>query len=176
MRKLPPLYCIGCGKQIPNRRDRKTSLCIDCHQQFRRCPDCGAFTGLNGKHNCHSVEAQGDHACTVCGKLLKLTGYERWKKVCSACMHKRHRPKVRIERAALLAQFGGRCQACGYDRCQAALHLHHIDSSEKYDWSGSGKTSIREIHAYPERFRLLCANCHIELHEELRKEQTVAEG
>jgi len=71
-------------------------------------------------------------------------------------------------RAALVAAFGGACQRCGYARCARALHFHHTDSTEKAEWSnGSGKASNAEIAAHPDRFLLLCANCHIEEHDRL---------
>ena len=72
----------------------------------------------------------------------------------------------RNTRLKLMAKhsFGNACQRCGYDRCMDALHFHHLDSSEKYDWAKSGQTSPREVMAHPERFQLLCANCHYEVH------------
>jgi hypothetical protein len=68
------------------------------------------------------------------------------------------------KRIALLAQFGNRCQRCGYDRCPQALQFHHVDDSEKRAWSKTGHASKAEVAAHPERFHLLCANCHFELH------------
>lgn len=70
-------------------------------------------------------------------------------------------------KAALVAQFGGGCQHCGYNRSMRALQFHHIDPSEKYDWNESGASSHAEIQQHPERFALLCANCHFEEHERL---------
>lgn len=68
---------------------------------------------------------------------------------------------------ALIASFGSACQRCGYSRCLRALHFHHTDASEKYDWSERGNAAQTEIEAHPERFILLCANCHAEEHEAL---------
>ena len=31
----------------------------------------------------------------------------------------------------LVAEAGGRCKLCGYDRCLAALHFHHLDPAAK---------------------------------------------
>jgi hypothetical protein len=68
----------------------------------------------------------------------------------------------------LVNQFGGGCQRCGYNRLLRALHFHHTDPSGKESWSGvSGKASLKEVAAHPERFLLLCATCHIEEHEAL---------
>lgn len=78
------------------------------------------------------------------------------------------RERDRAMKQALVDQFGGKCQRCGYDRCLRALHFHHVDSSEKNDWNnGRGKASLEEVTAHPERFLLLCANCHFEEHDRI---------
>ena len=69
-------------------------------------------------------------------------------------------------RASLLHEFGGKCSRCRYDRCARALQFHHKDSSEKRLYSrGRGNASLAEVQQHPERFELLCANCHFEQHE-----------
>lgn len=69
-------------------------------------------------------------------------------------------------RRELITERGGCCAECGYNRSQRALHFHHLDPSEKSIWSeGRGNATVAEIDAHPERFVLLCANCHIELHD-----------
>lgn len=64
---------------------------------------------------------------------------------------------------------GGKCQICGYDRCRAALVFHHTDPARKQrsknhdsGWNrdpGYLKRLINEGY-----IRLLCANCHAEVH------------
>lgn len=170
VKKLPPLFCEGCNKPIPNRKDRKTNFCKAC--SFRRCPVCGVILPANTtNHDCKSVDLKQDRHCVDCGKPLSSIGYERWKNSCPQCEKRKWREKNAIERKALRVKFGGKCCVCGYDRCFAALHFHHIDNSEKYEWSNKGNASLREIKAHPERFQLLCANCHIELHEQERDYQ-----
>lgn len=70
-------------------------------------------------------------------------------------------------RKQLVDKFGGTCQRCGYSKCKRALHFHHVDSSEKQDWSFDGHVSNNEIVQHPERFILVCANCHAEIHDEM---------
>ena len=158
------LYCEVCGKEIPNRPDRKTATCLTCWR-LKRCQQCGQQLGMS-EHICASVDLKGERFCSDCGKLLSQSGYERWKTRCPQCEKKRWRDKERAIRAELKHTFGGACSVCGYDRCDTALHFHHLDDSAKYDWNvkGKGGSSIREIQAHPERFQLLCANCHIEIH------------
>jgi hypothetical protein len=58
------------------------------------------------------------------------------------------------------------------------LHFHHIDASEKYDWNvkGKGGASIREVRKHPERFQLVCACCHIEIHCSKENNNATAEA
>jgi hypothetical protein len=77
---------------------------------------------------------------------------------------------VATRRAALrrrvIAHMGGRCRICGYDRCDAAMDLHHLDPTEK-DFSISSVTSWKRI--VPELLKcvLLCCRCHREVHDGL---------
>jgi hypothetical protein len=80
--------------------------------------------------------------------------------------------RTRLEqRRELVALFGGACQICGYAKCLRALQFHHVDPTYKKEWLRGTTTSVKEVAAHPERFRLLCANCHFEEHERLDKER-----
>ena len=70
-------------------------------------------------------------------------------------------------RRALVAQAGGSCIVCGYNRCERALVFHHRDPSEKrFALSRTGMTHTpAEIAAEVAKCDLLCANCHAEVHE-----------
>lgn len=166
----PELACSGCGKPIKNSNRRKTTLCLKCLLKGK-CPACGQIRGTV-QHVCNSVDLRGPRYCTQCGRLLRNTGFERWTTQCAYCMKRRWRDKERLLRSALVAQFGGACQLCGYRRCSSALHFHHLNSSSKREYSKKGGTSLKEIRTHPERFQLVCANCHIELHDQARHADT----
>ncbi len=161
MRPNSPLYCQGCRVRIPNRKDRKTHYCRKCLAK-RRCSDCGQVTSPSKKHQCASVDLKGKRLCAVCRAPLRNIGYERWKTRCARCEKKRWRDKERDLRRSLKLSFGGRCSRCGYSRSQAALHFHHLKGRVKKTHRGS--VTVQEVRDHPERFDLLCANCHIELH------------
>lgn len=77
---------------------------------------------------------------------------------------------VRKKRDRLREQFGDACKRCGYNKSSRALHFHHLDPAEKYVWSkGKHRVSLREVELHPERFELICANCHAELHDEMQE-------
>lgn len=58
---------------------------------------------------------------------------------------------------------GGKCQLCGYDKCPAALEMHHIDPMEK-EFTISKSSSWNKIKPELMKCVLLCSNCHRETH------------
>lgn len=68
---------------------------------------------------------------------------------------------------------GGKCQICGYDKYQGALHFHHIDPAQKKfiisDATARKKYSQEDIEAEIKKCVLVCANCHAEIHAGLIK-------
>lgn len=66
---------------------------------------------------------------------------------------------------------GGKCEKCGYNRCNEALEFHHLNPDEK-DFS-VGKDgynhSWEQIKKELDKCIMLCANCHRELHAEEHK-------
>jgi hypothetical protein len=74
----------------------------------------------------------------------------------------RRRKKVK---AILVAEAGGRCVLCGYDRCIAALHFHHRDAAtKKFGVSERGMTrALDVVRAEAAKCALVCSNCHAEL-------------
>jgi len=170
MKPNPPLYCASCKIRIPNRADRLIRYCKKCFLELR-CKNCGQILPKNKSHKCRSVDLIKNRLCLKCGKNLRYDGWERYSKICSQCGKKKFRQHERERRKELRLLFGGKCQICGYNKCADALHFHHKNSKEKYIWNvkGKGGASIREVKKYPERFLLLCANCHIGLHSKERK-------
>ncbi|HET8688875.1 MAG TPA: HNH endonuclease signature motif containing protein [Methanosarcina sp.] len=70
-------------------------------------------------------------------------------------------------KAKMVASMGGCCQICGYDKCNKALELHHLNPAEK-------EISLSQALARPKKWEyleleitkciLLCSNCHREFH------------
>jgi 5-methylcytosine-specific restriction endonuclease McrA len=65
----------------------------------------------------------------------------------------------------LVAEAGGRCSVCGYDRYLGALQFHHLDPSQKaFALSMRGITrSLAKLRAEAKKCALLCSNCHAEV-------------
>ncbi len=77
----------------------------------------------------------------------------------------KRRKKVRM---MAIEHLGGKCEICGYNRCLRALSFHHRDPSKKdFGISAQGMTrSWVRVRTEVEKCMLLCANCHMELHDE----------
>ena len=62
---------------------------------------------------------------------------------------------------------GGKCEACGYSKNYAALTFHHIDPSVKESGltiRNMSNNSLAVLEREIEKCRLLCRNCHAEIH------------
>jgi transposase len=92
---------------------------------------------------------------------LEGRGYYR----CKRCRMERVSRRRRKMKLILVAEAGGHCALCGYDRCVGALHFHHLDPSAKsFHLSMQGVTrSLASARAETAKCTLLCANCHAEV-------------
>jgi hypothetical protein len=106
-------------------------------------------------------------------------GYYR----CTRCRQDYVTQWRRKVKRVLVAEAGGCCVLCGYDRCAAALEFHHVDPAGKaFGLSDAAGAPRRRVRVGPEgvarsldRARgeaakcvLLCANCHVEVERAVR--------
>lgn len=143
--------CVNCGIRPPTDKNNK---CNGCKRQIRK----EKYEHMN-------------FTCSVCLVPLSLTD-KMWagNTICTNCLKSRRKQK-------LVDDFGGECNKCGYKGYTGVLHFHHKDSSEKYLYNrkGDGRASLKEVEEHPERFALLCANCHIEVHHLRRSDDKYTE-
>ena len=67
----------------------------------------------------------------------------------------------------LIEYKGGKCELCGYNKCDSALQFHHKDHTEKY-FSISGRSlSFDRLKEEVDKCMLVCSNCHAEIHEKI---------
>ena len=66
---------------------------------------------------------------------------------------------------------GGKCQICGYIKCNQALEFHHLNQKQKdFGLSAKGLTrSWLKIKKELDKCVMLCANCHRELHAGIKQ-------
>jgi predicted Zn-ribbon and HTH transcriptional regulator len=80
---------------------------------------------------------------------------------CRAEAVSRRRARVRD---VLIAEAGGSCRLCGYDRHPGALQFHHRSPAEKSFTIRNGMTrAMDELRAEAAKCVLVCANCHAEI-------------
>jgi transposase-like protein len=83
---------------------------------------------------------------------------------CATCVIEAVSLRRRVVTEVLIAEAGGRCLICGYDRNLAALQFHHVDPTTKSFTLRNGDTrSLERMRAEAAKCVLLCANCHAEV-------------
>ena len=76
----------------------------------------------------------------------------------------------------LITYKGGKCERCGYNKCNRAVEFHHLDPSKKdFGISNHINRNIEELKSEIDKCILLCSNCHAEVHQELYDEGLLKE-
>ena len=91
--------------------------------------------------------------------------------VCVKCRcEKVNQSRVKLKEA-LIDYKGGKCEICGYNKCNSALEFHHKDPNEKdFGIAFKGYTRPLEVcKKEADKCILVCANCHREIHNGLTK-------
>lgn len=125
------------------------------------------------RHGLSTVRARPDHELRgkyverICRRhgavrfVLEGRGYYR----CTRCRAERVATRRRRAKLELVAEAGGACVVCGYERHIGALHFHHLDPREKsFGVARGGVTlGIERLRAEARKCVLLCSNCHAEV-------------
>jgi transposase len=83
---------------------------------------------------------------------------------CPSCQVARVAGRRRRVKEILVAEAGGRCAVCGYDRHPRALEFHHLDPAAKVFTIGGGNSwSLARARQEAAKCVLLCGNCHAEV-------------
>lgn len=149
--------CLKCGKKFPNWV--KINGVPKNIQKRRYCLDCSPFR----KHNTTYIHIVKDKYCIYCEK--QLTGKQIW--FCSrSCNQKFITTIKRQENKKKAVEYkGGKCEICGYDKCIDALEFHHQDSTKKENiLSKMMSCAWERIKKELDKCKLVCANCHREIH------------
>lgn len=153
--------CRSCEKPLPNRV--KVNGVIKNIGGRKYCLECSPW----GQHNTKQLHNGPGSIYPARSKEYNHEKYLQNKDKLNADSKKRLRAINDKRRLDLIQLKGGACQKCGYNKCRAALELHHRDKTEKlFNLSGS-KFRFRpwdEILIELDKCDLMCANCHRESH------------
>lgn len=70
-------------------------------------------------------------------------------------------------RNRMILSMGGKCQICGYSKCNDALEFHHVDRTLKefsFNQASKNNFKISKVMGELKKCILLCATCHREVH------------
>jgi len=65
------------------------------------------------------------------------------------------------------------CAVCGYNKCNSALHLHHMSGEKVKKIKAIATVSRLKKEIFDSNLVVLCSNCHIEIHNGLKDEMTL---
>jgi transposase len=82
---------------------------------------------------------------------------------CVRCRSEAVSARRRRVKERLVAEAGGACAICAYDRCVAALQFHHLDPTTKRFTVTARRVSWEQVREEASKCVLLCANCHAEV-------------
>ena len=102
------------------------------------------------------------HGVTEFANYANGGGRYRWQ--CKRCIGEAVTRRHQKMRRTLIAEAGGACVLCGYDRCVFSLHFHHVDPATKsFQMTVAVGRSLAAFRAEARKCVLLCANCHGEV-------------
>lgn len=120
---------------------------------------------------CNNMLSTISKSCLKCGKDFYPKKQAKVRKYCYDCVpeeiYNGNGNVIRkLAKKWVLDYKGNQCEICGYNKCSAALELHHLNPSEK-DFNLSDRDLSLDwplIKKEVDKCILICANCHREEH------------
>lgn len=114
-----------------------------------------------------------DLICSRHGISDHRLSVSKWKcKKCEYVYSRRYLDNLRLKASEYA---GNKCQKCGYNKCFRALQFHHLDPKTKEFAIFEGRPGFKKTRNWEklkleiDKCILLCANCHMELHDQDEK-------
>jgi len=158
--------CKKCGEEF-SKFEKINGKRMDSRRRLY-CFKCNPFGSRNFyKGNLvHRVKEEKEKIikkCIECGKEFKWTKNS----VCSTCRGRHQRDD---NRKIIYSSLENKCCICGYDKCEDALALHHIDPAIKeLTFASSWGLAIETLKEEAKKCILLCCRCHAEVHAGITK-------
>lgn len=109
------------------------------------------------------------YLCRDCGDTNADNFYGKQKSHCKKCHSTSTYNRSKEVRRLAIEHKGGKCQHCEYDKYEGALQFHHLDPTQKDPKEFKRGKNIEAFMAEVDKCILLCANCHAEEHDKLRR-------
>lgn len=117
--------------------------------KIKKCPKCCIEKDITDFHTC---------------KSRKISSY------CKKCLYENQMIRWRDRKFKAVNIMGGKCSACGYNKCLDALEFHHIDPNNKeFMWNKLKSYTWKRVINELKKCIILCANCHREFHSKIYK-------
>ena len=116
-----------------------------------------------------NLKIEKEISCKICGEK-DVTKFYKHKSTgiryrCKNCDNKETIKRFRRYKKEAVDYKGGKCSICGYDKCLGSLDFHHINRSEKdINWSKMRNWPLEKIKKELDKCKLVCRNCHGEIH------------
>jgi hypothetical protein len=162
-------------------------ICLKCKEEFKRsvkihgklvflqrrncCLNCIPYNS-NKRYREESIpfiDNVKNCTCKICNKEYSFRkGKSVNQYICNSCRSTIRRTSLKKE---LVMYKGGKCEICGYSKCNRALTFHHNDPLKKEFTISLNMASknIDELKKEVDKCTLLCNNCHSEVHDQLDK-------
>jgi len=109
--------------------------------------------------------------CLTHGKtafVVEGRGYLR----CKKCRYQNVQNRRKRVKQTLVEFKGSKCERCGYSRYPEVMEFHHPDPTKKdFTIAYRMNWAIERLKIEVAKCQMLCANCHREVHVELRRNQ-----
>ena len=118
-----------------------------------------------GEYRLHNTGGYAKRLCEKCGETNQNRFYEKRSGRCKNCHNKEQIARFRSYKKKAVEYKGGKCEICGYCKCQASLDFHHLDPKQKDPkWGLMRNWRFDKIKEELNKCVLVCSNCHGEIH------------
>lgn len=170
---------LKCIQKAPSKNGKTywECECLLCgtHKNIRTNSLTTGLSQSCGEHGNYLFTSNdnGEKECIVCGEKFITNNINR--RYCYNCSPigltstDRSRYTKRVIKHKLIEHKGGKCEICGYNKCEGALQFHHLNPKEKeftisHINLNEDEFSFENLLKEVDKCQLLCANCHAEQH------------